>query len=53
MLECCRVLPSKKFSNLAEINDNNRKKWNVAEPIDVAVLSMSWVSFIWFIMPAT
>ena len=49
LLECCRVLFWKKFSNVAEI----KKIGNAAKPTDVAVLPMSWVSFIWFIMPAT
>ena len=50
LLECCRVLFRKSFSILQNLIIIN---WNDAEPTDVALLSMGWVSFIWFIMPAT
>ena len=47
VLKCYyRVLFQKIFPNLAEINQII-KNWNAPEPIDVAVFSMSWVSFIW------
>ena len=50
LLERCRFL-FEEFSYLAEID--KKKNWNAPEPTDVVVFSMSWVSFIWFIMPAT
>ena len=50
LLEGCRFLFRKVF-HLAEID--KKKNWNAPEPTDVVVFSMSWVSFTWFIMPAT